>query len=220
MAFPFALIPAGLSLLKTAYTAFNKPKPNYPTETMNAINKMIANNESSIEDKTLMNMLTSAAKSQGATQYQQSQHSLDILKNKGELSEGQYAKGLLEAGTDIQGVVGEQTQQAGIQQYQQNKRAIDMIDQARLQLGQIKDQYRSQFRAEQQQWKNELAGGVLDTATTGFNAIMGGIQDSKITGKINEFIGDQDINTILTDPNKASGLLSMLMMMKLGYGGK
>ena len=215
-----SLVPAGISLLKTAVTAFNKPKPNYPTETLDAIKKMISNNQSDIKSKTLLNMMSSQAKSQGAEAYQRSQHGLDILKAKGDLSEGQYAKGLLEAGTNIQEVVGQQTQQAGIEQYKQNKSALDMIDQARLQIAQIKDSYRQQFQAQKQQWKNEVAGGVLDTATTGFNSIMKGITDTKITDGINNFLGGQDISVVMQDPEKAQGLLSMLMMMKLGYGGK
>ena len=215
-----SLVPAGISLLKTAVTAFNKPKPSYPTETLDAIKKMISNNQSDIKSKTLLNMMSSQAKSQGAEAYQRSQHGLDILKAKGDLSEGQYAKGLLEAGTNIQEVVGQQTQQAGIEQYKQNKSALDMIDQARLQIAQIKDSYRQQFQAQKQQWKNEVAGGVLDTATTGFNSIMKGITDTKITDGINNFLGGQDISVVMQDPEKAQGLLSMLMMMKLGYGGK
>ena len=212
-----SLVPAGISLLKTAVTAFNKPKPSYPTETLDAIKKMISNNQSDIKSKTLLNMMSSQAKSQGAEAYQRSQHGLDILKAKGDLSEGQYAKGLLEAGTQTQKVVGQQTQQAGIEQYKQNKSALAMIDQARLQIAQIKDGYRQQFKQQKQQWSNELMGGVLDTASTGFNTIMKGIGDKKITDTINIYLGGQDISAVLSDPDKSSGLLSMLMMMRMGY---
>lgn len=181
------IVPAALQGLKTMYTAFNKPKAQYPEETMNTINKMIANQQSDIKNKTLMNMLTSSAKSQGAQQYQQAQHSLDILKNKGDLSEGQYAKSLLQAGTDVQGVVGKATERAGMEQYKANQSALDRIDQARLQLAQIKDSVRQQLNTERQQWKNELAGGVLDTATATFNGITQGIADKELQGMVTDY---------------------------------
>lgn len=190
------LIPAAITGAKALLTAFNKPKQIYPEETMSAINRMISNQESDIKSKTLLNTLTSAAKSQGATQYQQSQHALDILKNKGELSEGQYAKSLLDAGTDTQSVVGQQTQQAAIQQVQANKSAMQLIDNARLQLAQIKDQYRQQFRQETQQWKNELMGGALDTATSVFNGITSNIADKDMTSTINGFLNGRNYSDL------------------------
>ena len=197
-----SLVPAGISLLKTAVTAFNKPKPSYPTETLDAIKKMISNNQSDIKSKTLLNMMSSQAKSQGAEAYQRSQHGLDILKAKGDLSEGQYAKGLLEAGTNIQEVVGQQTQQAGIEQYKQNKSALDMIDQARLQIAQIKDSYRQQFQAQKQQWKNEVTGGLIDTATTGFNSIMKGIGDAKLQDGINKYLNGRNYADLTLDEKR------------------
>jgi len=214
-----ALIPAGIELLKTGFTAFNKPKAQYPEETMNAINKMIANNESDIKSKALLNTLTSAAKSQGAQQYQQSQHSLDILKNRGDLSEGQYTKSLLNAGTDTQSMVGQQTQNAAAEQYRSNRSAVELIDNARLQLAQIKDQYRSQFKAETQQWKNELISGAVDTVATGFNTYMSELEDKKLTGSINQFLNGRDINTVMADPMQFNSLISFMIMLRQGYGG-
>jgi len=214
MPLPLTLIPAAVQGIKSLYTAFNKPKQVLPEETMSAINRMISNNQSDIRNKTMLNMLTSAAKSQGATQYQQSQRSLDILKNKGELSEGQYAKSLLSAGTDIQSVVGQQTQQAEIEQVKQNRSAMDLIDNARLQIAQIKDQYKQQFRQESQQWKNELAGGLLDTATSGFNAFMDNIGDKATSATVTNYLKGRNYTDLSLDDKR--GLYDLIYMKYLG----
>lgn len=214
MAFPLWVIPTAIQGVKTLYTALNKPKQVMPEETMAAMNKMIANQQSDIRNKTLMNMLTSAAKSQGAQQYQQQQHQLDIMRNRGDLSEGQYAKGLLNAGTTTQSVVGQQTQNAALEQYKQNKSAMQMIDQARLSLAQIKDQYRQQLKQESQQWKNELAGGVLDTATTAFNGIMENVADKKLNDSVTKYLGGRNYSDLSLEERQ--GLLNMVYLQYLG----
>lgn len=200
--------------LKTLYTMFNKPKTYYPEETLNTINRMISNNQSDIKNKSILNMLSSTAKSQGAEAYQKGQHGLDVLLNRGDMSEGQYAKSLQGLTTDVQSAVGQQTQQAGIEQIKANQSALDRIEQARLQIAQIKDQYKQQARQEQQQWQNEVAGGVLDTATAGFNSIVGNdknlqsVVDTYSKG-INKPFGQWSIQ-------EQQGLLTSLILKKYG----
>jgi len=212
-----ALLPVALQGAKALYTAFNKPKSNVPEETLSTIQRMISNQQSDIKSKTLLNMLTSSAKSQGAQQYQQGQHSLDTLLNRGTLSEGQYAKGLQGLSTDVQSAVGQQTGDAVLQQFQQNQSALDKIENARLQIAQIKDSYRQQLKSEQQQWQNELAGNVLDTASTAFNSITQGLEDKAVQTEVDKYvkgIGNKPFGQ--WSLAEQQGLLSTLMLKKYG----
>ena len=100
--------------MKTGYLLFNKPKKSLyqNKELENTVQRLIANNQADIVNKTLMNQLTSQAKSLGARVYQQQQHALEIGREQGLLSSGQYAQGLLTAGAQTQATVGAQAQQA------------------------------------------------------------------------------------------------------------
>ena len=198
--------------IKTLFTAFNKPKRPKQTEMMTELERQISNNESDIVNKTLMNTLTRGAKSLGSRMYQQSERSLDIMRNKGDLSEGQYAKGLLTAATDIQSAVGQQTENAMLTQQQSNLQMQDRINNARLNLAQMKDQARAQYQADKLQWTNEMVGGVLDTAMGAFNAV----KDVQITGKINSFLNGRNLTDLSDD--EMDGLMNMLIGLKAGVG--
>jgi hypothetical protein len=204
--------PAVATGVKTLFTAFNKPKRPQKTEMMTELERQISNNQSDIVNKTLMNTLTKGAKSLGSRMYQQSERGLDVMRNKGELSEGQYAKGLLEASTGIQSAVGEQTENAMLGQQQNNLQMQDRINNARLQVAQMKDQARSQYSADKLQWTNEMVGGVLDTAMGAFSAV----KDVKIAGKVNQFLNGRQL-TDLSD-TEMDGLMNMLIGLKSGVG--
>lgn len=204
--------PAVATGVKTLFTAFNKPKHPQKTEMMTELERQISNNQSDIVNKTLMNTLTKGAKSLGSRMYQQSERGLDVMRNKGELSEGQYAKGLLEASTGIQSAVGEQTENAMLGQQQNNLQMQDRINNARLQVAQMKDQARAQYSADKLQWTNEMVGGVLDTAMGAFSAV----KDVKIAGKVNQFLNGRQL-TDLSD-TEMDGLMNMLIGLKSGVG--
>ena len=204
--------PAVAQGVKTLFTAFNKPKRPKQTEMMTELERQISNNQADIVNKTLMNTLTRGAKSLGSRMYQQSERGLDIMRNKGDLSEGQYAKGLLTAATDIQSQVGQQTETAMLQQQQTNLQMQDRVSNARLQLAQMKDQARAQYEGDKLQWTNEMVGGVLDTAMGAFNAV----KDVQISGKINSFLNGRNL-TDLSD-TEMDGLLNMLIGLKAGVG--
>lgn len=204
--------PAVATGVKTLFTAFNKPKRPQKTEMMTELERQISNNQSDIVNKTLMNTLTKGAKSLGSRMYQQSERGLDVMRNKGELSEGQYAKGLLEASTGIQSAVGEQTENAMLGQQQNNLQMQDRINNARLQVAQMKDQARAQYSADKLQWTNEMVGGVLDTAMGAFSAV----KDVKIAGKVNQFLNGRQL-TDLSD-TEMDGLMNMLIGLKSGVG--
>lgn len=157
--------------IKAGYLLANKPKPDdfrdkFGEETLN---KMIANNQADIVNKTLLNQTTSAAKSLGSRLYQNTQHELDIAKEKGLLSSGQHAQALLSAGSDIQGKVGEQQQQALIQNTQFTAGLKANLDEQRMELGRIKDQAAKDYKAATKQWEAELVGVGMDFATVGAN---------------------------------------------------
>lgn len=204
--------PAVATGVKTLFTAFNKPKRPQNTEMMTELQRQISNNQSDIVNKTLMNNLTRGAKSLGSRMYQQSERSLDVMRNKGELSEGQYAKGLLSAATGIQSEVGQQTENAMLTQTQSNIQMQDRINNARLQYAQMKDTAKQQYQNDKLQWTNELVGGVLDTAMGAFNAV----KDVKIAAKVNEFLAGRKL-TDLSD-EEMDGLLNMLIGLKAGVG--
>ena len=157
--------------IKAGYLLANKPKPDDYRDKFGeeALNKLIANNQADIVNKTLLNQTTSAAKSLGSRLYQNTQHELDIAKEKGLLSSGQHAQALLSAGSDIQGKVGEQQQQALIQNAQFTAGLKANLDQQRLELGRIKDQAAKDYKAATKQWEAELVGVGMDFANVGAN---------------------------------------------------
>lgn len=169
---PWQYLLAGVPpLIKAGYLLANKPKPDDYRDKFGeeALNKLIANNQADIVNKTLLNQTTSAAKSLGSRLYQNTQHELDIAKEKGLLSSGQHAQALLSAGSDIQGKVGEQQQQALIQNTQFTAGLKANLDQQRLELGRIKDQAAKDYKAATKQWEAELVGVGMDFATVGAN---------------------------------------------------
>lgn len=216
MPIPLALMaaPVVMSGVKTAYTLLNKPKRIEPTETLTALERTISNNQSDIVGKTLMNKLTSNAKSLGATMYQQQQRGLDVMRNTGDLSEGQYAKALLSAGSGIQSEVAKSQETAELAQMDRNQESLNRIENARLQWAQLKDQARQQYATDKQQWQNEVAGGILDTATAGFNMAMQGIQNKNLQDTLTKTLNGR--NLVDLDVDELTGLAVTLSLAKEG----
>lgn len=211
-----AAIPIALAGAKTLYTALNKPKKKdyLPEETLSALERNISNNESDIMNRTLMNQVTKGSKSLGSTMYQQQQRSLEPMVQSGDMTEGQYARGMLEAGSQIQSQVGQTQENAMIAQSERNQQSQDRIANARLQYAQLKDQARSAYLGDKQQWKNELVGGAIDTVTAGFNAYATKIQDTKVKSAVDGFLNGRNITDL--DDNALQGLYTTLMLAKLG----
>jgi len=217
-------LPAAIAGAKTLYTAFNKPKLKEPKYLLEGLDKQVAENQADIVNKTLMSNLTSTAKSMGAKMYQQQERSLNAMGARGELSEGQEARALLDAGTKAQSVVGEQAQGAVLNQADANQRNRELMTEARLNIARLKDEARQRLGAETQQWKNELVGGALDTATAGFNSIVQGIQDKNLQSTLGNFMKSTGkTNLTELDDDQLRGLLTTLMLRKMGLstdGGK
>lgn len=210
-------LPAAIAGAKTLYTAFNKPKLKEPKYLLEGLDKQVAENQADIVNKTLMSNLTSTAKSLGAKMYQQQQRGINTMAARGELSEGQEARALLDAGTQVQNVVGEQAQGAVMSQAEANQRSRALMDEARLNVARLKDEARQRLGAETQQWKNELAGGVLDTATAGFNSIVQGIQDKNLQSTLGDFMKSTGkTNLTELDDDQLRGLLTTLTLKKMG----
>ena len=211
------LIPAGISLAKTAYTALNKPKLREPRAMIETLDKQIANNSSDIVNKTLLNTTTSAAKSTGARLYQQQERGISQLGERGLLSEGQQAQAMLDAGTQIQGAVSERAENMLIPQIERNAQIQQQTNQARLMVAQMKDEARARLDQERQQWQSELAGGILDTATSAFGGIMQNIQNKKVTEAIGSYLQGKGVSNITDlDDDGLSGLLTTLVLAKSG----
>lgn len=209
-----ALAPLALQAGKTVYTALNKPKRPENTELMTALERQISNNQSNIVNKTLMNSITKNAKSLGSQMYQKQERSLDVMRSKGDLTEGQYARGLLEAGQGIQEEVGKSQDAAVMAQEDSNVKMQDRIEGARLQLAQMKDAAREKYLGDKQEWGNELAGGILDTATAGFNVAMQSIADKNIQSQVGKILNGRNI-TDLT-PDELTNFATQLQMIKMG----
>lgn len=214
---PINLIaPVALMGAKTLITALNKPKrKNYdPAETLTMLDRQISNNEADIANRTLMNTMTRNAKSMGATMYQQQQRGIGAMEQRGDISEGQAARGLLEAGTQIQSGVGEMMDRAVLAQEQHNVSMKERIESARLQYAQMKDQGRMAYNADKQQWKNELMGSALDTVTTGFNSYLTKIQNDEVQSAVQGVLKGRNLAD-LSDTD-LSGLYTTLLLAKLG----
>ena len=214
MPLPLLLVPAAVAGVKTLYTALNKPKLREPKFMIEALDKQIANNSADIVNKTLMNVGTSAAKSAGARLYQQQERGIGQMAERGQLSEGQEAQALLEAGSNVQGVVGEQSQNLLMPQIDRNLQMKQQNDQARLGIAQMKDEARMRLQQERQQWKNELAGGIIDTATSAFSGIMQNIQDKKITEMVDGMLNGRNLPDL--SDSELNGLMTSLYLAKLG----
>lgn len=211
------LVPAAITAAKTLYTAFNRPKLQEPTRMIETLDKQIANNSADIVGKTLLNTTTSAAKSAGSRLYQQQERGINQMAERGNLSEGQEAQALLSAGTGVQSVVGEQSQNMLIPQMERNMNLQQQTNQARLGIAQMKDEARMRLQQERQQWKNELAGGLLDTATAAFSGIMQNIENNKVKTAVTGYLtnrGVQDIGQL--DDDGLQGLLTTLILAKSG----
>ncbi len=216
MPIPFATamlaVPAIATGAKTLFTGLNKPKRPQKTELMTALERQISNNSADIVNKTLMNNLTRNAKSIGSSMYQQTQRGLDVMRSTGDLSEGQYAQGMLNAATGIQSQVGEQSENAMLAQQDRNLQMQDRIQNARLQYAQLKDQARQQYESDKLQWSNELVGGIIDTAMSTFGAI----KDAKVLGKVNSFLNGRKLSDLSAD--EMDSFYNYLVGLKSGVG--
>lgn len=204
--------------IKAGYLLANKPKPDdyrdkFGEETLN---KLIANNQADIVNKTLLNQTTSAAKSLGSRLYQNTQHELDIAKEKGLLSSGQHAQALLSAGSDIQGKVGEQQQQALIQNTQFTAGLKANLDQQRLELGRIKDQAAKDYKAATKQWEAELVGVGMDFATVGANFAQAKFAEAGTQRFMDDLMKEYPDWSKLTYQQQ-NGILLKMQLHQLGY---
>lgn len=184
MPLPLGLIAAGLSAGSTIYTMLNKPKKPNITNQTNTLNKIIANNQSDIVGKNYYNSLMNSQKSLGAQQYQNAQANLEAMNAGGQLSDAQLAEGVIKANTQTQGMLNQASGQAMAQQINMNRESKSRIEQARMNLAQLKDQARQQYQADTQQWKNEVAGGVADTFSTAMSAYASKLKSDKLKALI------------------------------------
>lgn len=207
-----AAAPTAMEIGKTLYTAFNKPKKIDISQQTNALNKIIANNQSDIIGKNLYNSLMSTQKSLGATQYQNTQHSLEALNAGGKLSDSQLAEGLIKSGADIQEQLGNASGNAMAQQIQSNNQARSKIDEARLMYAQLRDQVSNQHKAEMTQWKNEIATGIGNTFSTAVSGVLKGIDNAKIKKMF------EGVNFDTMTDEQMNGMYMKLMQMQLMGG--
>jgi len=210
-------IPTAILAGKTVYGMLNKPKKLNAKPLTDPIERSISNIESDIQSKTLMNQLTSEAKSLGSRMYQQSQRGLETMQSSGALTEGQFAQGMLTAGTEIQERVGETQSQAMLQQVQSNQQQQRAVDSARERIAMIKESVRQQNQAQESEWKAGIAGGVMDTLTTGFNTAVQQIEDKGINDTINKYLKGRNVSDLTND--EIEGLLATLVLRKMGHGG-
>ncbi len=204
--------------IKAGYLLANKPKPDDYRDKFGeeALNKLIANNQADIVNKTLLNQTTSAAKSLGSRLYQNTQHELDIAKEKGLLSSGQHAQALLSAGSDIQGKVGEQQQQALIQNTEFTAGLKANLDQQRLELGRIKDQAAKDYKAATKQWEAELFGVGMDFATVGANFAQAKFAEAGTQRFMDDLMKEYPDWSNLTYQQQ-NGILLKMQLHQLGY---
>lgn len=204
--------------IKAGYLLANKPKPDDYRDKFGeeALNKLIANNQADIVNKTLLNQTTSAAKSLGSRLYQNTQHELDIAKEKGLLSSGQYAQALLSAGSDIQGKVGEQQQQALIQNTQFTAGLKANLDQQRLELGRIKDQAAKDYKAATKQWEAELVGVGMDFANVGANFAQAKFAEAR-TQRFMDVLMEEYPDWSNLTYQQQNGILLKMQLHQLGY---
>ena len=142
-----------------------------------AFSRIIANNNADITRKTLLNQTSSAAKSLGSRLYQQAQRGLDIARERGMLSQGQYAQNLLGAGSEIQSRVGEQQQQALLQNTQLAAGLRQETDKYRSMLAQLKDEAAQKYK----QAKGEAWGDIVEGFTGGLADVSSGyIQEAQV----------------------------------------
>lgn len=216
---PWQYLLAGISpAIKAGYLLANKPKPDDYRDKFGeeALNKLIANNQADIVNKTLLNQTTSAAKSLGSRLYQNTQHELDIAKEKGLLSSGQHAQALLSAGSDIQGKVGEQQQQALIQNTQFTAGLKANLDQQRLELGRIKDQAAKDYKAATKQWEAELVGVGMDFANVGANFAQAKFTEQRNQDFMTDLMKEYPDWSKLTYQQQ-NDILLKLQLHQLGY---
>lgn len=206
--------------LKAGYLLFNKPKKSdFENKLLeSAYERTIANNRADIVGKTLYNQTTRAAKSLGSRLYQQSQRAIDVSRNTGMLSEGQHASALLQTGAGIQQQVGEQQQQALLQNTQYTSELQNESDKYRHELALLKDQARREYKAATQQWTAELFGTGMDLAATAANTIQAGLADKKQNDFLKRAVTQLGLSEegAINDPAKLDQMLTYAVLFNMG----
>ena len=221
MAFPFALLAAAIpAVAKAGYLLTNKPKESdYRNKyAEGALDRIIANNQADVVNKTLYNQMTRSAKSLGARLYQQQQHGLDIGREQGLLTSGQHARALLQGGTDIQSQVGQQEQTALLENTKYTSGLQQNIDDATLKLGALKDQARKEYLSAKQQHTAALWGSVGDIASMA-TSITGRILEDNANKKwmdnlIKEHGKPEDW---VNNPDKLDTIMVQLLLRSAGF---
>jgi hypothetical protein len=198
--------------IKLGQGLLNKPnKSDYENRhASEALQNMISNNQADIVNKTLLNQTTASAKSLGSRLYQQAERGIDIAGEKGLLSEGQRTGALLNAATSIQSEVGEQQQQALLANTEKTLALKDRIDQANLQLAQIKDQASASYRADKAQWGSDMTSIAADS-------IIKSINNASMQNALKPMFAGKDSNLANWDTSELMGLMTTMQLMGLGF---
>lgn len=218
MPLPMLALQLAPAALKLGYNLINKPKKrDYENKhTSEALQNMVSNNQSDIVNKTLLNQTTAAAKSLGARLYQKTQHGLDVATNKGLLSEGQHARGLLSAASEIQSSVGDQQLNALSANTQHTLALNDRVQNATLQLAQMKDQAATAYKADKNAWGADMAGTVIDIGKIAADAGMNDIVVQNL--KASKAFDGKPANLADWSTNDLMGLMFQIQLMKGGFG--
>ncbi len=218
MPLPMLALQVAPAVMKLGYSLFNKPKrSDYENKhTSEALNKIISNNQADIVNKTLLNQTTSAAKSLGARLYQKAEHGLDVAANKGLLSEGQKANAMLGAATSIQSEVGNQQQQALLANTQHSAALNEKVENATLQLAQMKDQAAMAYKADKNAWGANIAENAIELGSL---AAAHGVNEQMVS-KLQESgaLDGKPANLADWSPDDLMGLMFRIQLMKSGFG--
>ncbi|OPZ49124.1 MAG: hypothetical protein BWY95_00302 [Bacteroidetes bacterium ADurb.BinA104] len=218
MPLPMLALQVAPAVMKLGYSLFNKPKrSDYENKhTSEALNKIISNNQADIVNKTLLNQTTSAAKSLGARLYQKAEHGLDVAANKGLLSEGQKANAMLGAATSIQSEVGNQQQLALLANTQHSAALNEKVENATLQLAQMKDQAAMAYKADKNAWGANIAESAIELGSL---AASHGV-DKMMVSKLKESgaLDGKPANLADWSADDLMGLMFRIQLMKSGFG--
>ena len=203
-----SMIPAVAGL---TYGAFNKPKKSdfMPSEQLEAYQNMITERQNEVEGKSLFHSLMKPAIRQSAINRERSKRDISESLSRGNMTEGQAVQAGLSSDTQINAGVTDQMDKAITQQSIQNQENTRLIDKARLEIGNLKDQASRQFKTATQDWWGQMAQNATGVLSAGIGGIMDKTKSAGLQNAVNSITSQKGTPAYFRELSAILGLAEL-----------
>jgi len=201
------MLPSAIGLGQSLYNKFNMKNPIDTSEQQRTLDRFIANNKGDITGRTLYHTLSTPQIRQASIERQKGQRNLENLYNRGEMGVGALAQSSVNASGELGRNVADISDRAMAQQIQSNAQKQQAIQQAEMNIAQLKDSEQTGMNQMKQQTTNDIFSSLGQLGGQ-FQNVLSTISDEKLSEGIKTLY-----KTELANETPTSEIINKMILM-------